>query len=351
MVQARIFGADAIKRFAFRLFMPIGEKMAELKYNKQKPSLFMKILNFLADIALFQPIRGSLGLSNARICYTTGAILSPDAFRFYHALNLPLKSLYGSTEGGALTGARNDDINLETVGLAHEGTEVKITDNGELIYRQPGVFVGYYKDPDKTAAVVKDGWFHSGDCGFIREDGHVVFVDRIQNLVKLENGKILAPQNLESRLRFSPYIKDAWVLADPKGAYVSAIIIVNYDNVSRWAGERKVVFTTFAELSQAPEVYELLSKEIESVNHMLPAGSSVKKFVNLHKEFDPDEGELTRNRKLRRTLLEERYHELIDAIHSNKTALSIETQVGYRDGRTGTQKTTIHIESFGGADR
>jgi long-chain acyl-CoA synthetase len=351
MVRARIFGADAIKRFAFRLLMPIGEKKAESKYRKQKPSLFMKILFTLADMILFQPIRSSLGLSNARICYTTGAILSPGAFRFYHALNLPLKSLYGSTEGGALTGARSDDLSLETVGPAHEGTEVKIADDGELIYRQPGVFVGYYKDPEKTAAVLKDGWFHSGDSGFIREDGHIVFVDRIQNLVKLENGETLVPQNIESRLRFSPYIKDAWILAGPKGAYVSAIIIVNYDNVSRWAGERKVVFTTFAELSQAPEVCALVRQEIEKVNHMLPTGSRVKKFVNLHKEFDPDEGELTRNRKLRRALLEERYYELVDSIYANKSALSIETQIGYRDGRTGTQKTTIHIESVEGADR
>ena len=351
MVQARILRADALKRRTFRLLMPIGEQMAELKYRKQKPGLLLKILYFLADRVLFRPIKGSLGLSNARICYTTGAILSPDAFRFYHALNLPLKSLYGSTEGGALSGARNDDIHFETVGPAHKGTELKIGRNGELIYRQSGVFVGYYKDPEKTDAVLKEGWFHSGDSGFIRHDGHIVFVDRIPNLVKLDNGKTLAPQNMESRLRFSPYIQDAWVLAGPKGAYVSAIIIIDYDNVSRWAGERKVLFTTFAELSQAPEVYALLSKEIERVNRRLPAGTRVKKFVSLHKEFDPDEGELTRNRKLKRALLEERYHDLIDAIYANKTALSIETQVGYRDGRTGTIKTMIQIKSVEGAAR
>ena len=349
MVQARILGADAIKRFAFRLLMPIGEKMAELKYRRQKPSLFLKMLYFLADIILFRSIKRSLGLSNARICYTTGAILSPDAFRFYHALNLPLKSLYGSTEGGALTGAKNDDISLETVGPAHKGTEVKVTDNGELIYRQPGVFVGYHKDSDKTAAVLKDGWFHSGDSGFIREDGHVVFVDRVQDLVELDNGDTLAPQNMESRLRFSPYIKDAWVLAGPGGAYVSAIIIINYDNVSRWAGQKRVAYTSFAELSQVPEVYELVKQDIDRVNHTLPVGLRVRKYVNLHKEFDPDEGELTRTRKLRRAFLEERYRKLIDAIYSEKTVVPIEAQVGYRDGRMGTIKTTIRIKSVEGA--
>jgi long-chain acyl-CoA synthetase len=348
MVQARILGADAIKRLAFRLLMPIGHKMAELKYGKQKPGLFLKILYFFADIFLFRSIKRSLGLSNARICYSTGAILSPDASRFYHALALPLKSLYGSTEGGALTGAKNEDIHFETVGPAHEGTEVRIADDGELIYRQLGVFVGYYKDPDKTAAVLKDGWFHSGDSGFIREDGHIVFVDRLQDLIELENGDTLAPQNMESRLRFSPFIKDAWVVAGPDGDYPSAIIIINYDTVGRWAGQRRVAYTTFAELSQAPEVYELVKQDIDRVNHTLPPGSKVKKYVNLHKEFDHEEGELTRTRKLRRTFLEERYRELIDAIYADKTEVLIEAQVGYRDGRMGTIKTTINIKSVEG---
>jgi long-chain acyl-CoA synthetase len=349
MVQARILGADAVKRFAFRLLMPIGDKMAELKNRGQNPGVFMKMLYFFADIVLFRSIKRSLGLSNARICYTTGATLSPDAFRFYHALNLPLKSLYGSTEGGALSGARSDDIHFETVGPAHEGTEVKISDDGEIIYRQPGVFVGYHKDPQKTDAVLKNGWFHSGDSGFIREDGHIVIIDRLQDLVERDIGDALAPQNIESRLRFSPYIKDAWILAGPESAQVSAIIIINYDNVSRWAGQMRVAYTSFAELSQAPEVYELVRQDIDRVNQTLPPGAKVKKYVNLHKEFDPDEAELTRTRKLRKTFLEERYRELIDAVYADKTEASIEAQVGDRDGRERTMNTTIRIESVEGA--
>jgi len=349
MVQARILGADAIKRLAFRLLMPIGDKMAELKYRKQKPGVFLKMLYSFADIILFRSIKRSLGLSNARICYTTGSILSPDAFRFYHALNLPLKSLYGSTEGGALTGSENDDISLETVGPAHEGTEVKISEDGELVYRQPGVFAGYHKDPKKTDEVLKNGWFHSGDSGFIREDGHIVFMDRLQDLVELDNGDRLAPQNIESRLRFSPYIKDAWVLAGPKSAYVSAIIIINYNTVSRWAGQRRVAYTSFAELSQAPEVYELVRQDIDRVNHTLAPGSRVKKYVNLHKEFDTDEAELTRTRTLKKAFLEQRYRDLIDAVYADRIEASIETQVGDRDGRSGTINTKIRIESVEGA--
>jgi long-chain acyl-CoA synthetase len=346
MVQARIHGSDPLKRFAFRLLMPIGYKMADLKFRKQKPSFFLKILYALADLLLFKSLRTSLGLSNARICYTTEAMLSPDAFRFYHALKLPLKSLYGTTEGGALTGAKNDDIGLETVGPVHDGAQVRITEKGEIVCRQPGIFVGYYKDPEKTGEVLKDGWFYTGDNGFIKEDGHIVFVDRMKDCIELASGDHLAPQLIESRLRFSPYIKDAWVVAGKEKTYASVIIIINYNTVGRWAGQRRVGYSTFAELSQKPEVYDLVKQFIDRINSTLPSGSRVKKYVNLHKEFDPDEGELTRTRKLRRTFLEERYRELIDAIYADKTEVPIEARVRYRDGRIGTTKTTLQIKSI-----
>jgi long-chain acyl-CoA synthetase len=345
-LQAQIHGADTLQRFAFRLLMPIGYKVADLKFQKKRPNLLSKALYSLADLVLFRPIRRSLGLSNARICYTTGAVLSSDAFRFYHALNLPLKSLYGTTEGGALTGAREDDIRLETVGPVHAGIEVKMTDHGELLYREPGVFVGYYKDPEKTARVLKDGWFYTGDHCFMNEDGHMVFLDRVGALVELACGDKLAPQSIESRLRFSPYIRDAWVFAGPKREYASAIIVIHYANVGRWAGQRRVTYNTFAELSQKPEVYELVALEIDRINSSLPPSSGVKKYINLHKEFDPEEGELTRTRKLRRAFLEERYRELIDAIYADQTQVPIEVLVKHQDGRIGTTKTTLQIKSI-----
>jgi long-chain acyl-CoA synthetase len=348
MVQARIQGADPLKRFVFRLLMPVGYKTADRRYRKQEPSFFSRALSTFADLSLFRPLRDSFGLSNARICYTTGAILSPDAFRFYHALHLPLKSVYGTTEGGALTGAKNEDIRLETVGPPHKGAEVRVTDKGELIYRQPGLFLGYYKDPDRTAEVLKDGWFYSGDCGSITADGHLVFIDRVKDLIALDSGDRLAPQLIESRLRFSPYIKDAWVVGGKERAYASVIIIINYEIVGRWAGQRRVAYSTFAELSQKPEVHELVKQSIDRINSTLPAGSKVRRYVNLHKEFDPDEGELTRNRKLRRAFLEERYRELIDAIYADKREVPIEARVIYRDGRMGTIKTNLVIKSVGG---
>ena len=347
-LQAQILGADPIQRLSVRLAMPMAYKAADLKFQKKRLSLFLRITHFLGDIVLFRPIRKRLGLSNARICYTTGAMLSSDAFRLYHALGLPLKNLYSTTEGGALTGARGDGIHLEAVDTAQRGIEVRIAESGEFLYRQPAVFVGYYKDPKKTADVLKDGWFCSGDRCFIKGDGLISFLDRMKDVVELANGDKLAPQSIESRLRFSPYIKDAWVFGGPKREYASAIIVINYAHVSRWAGQRRVAYNTFAELSQRPEVYQLVEQEIDRINRTMPTGSRIRKYVNLHKEFDPDEGELTRTRKLRRAFLEERYRKLIDAIYEDQAEASTEARIRHQDGRMETAKTALSIKSLKG---
>jgi len=346
-IQARVQGADFLKKSTFRLFMPVGYKMADYKFKKQPPGLLWKCVNTVADLLLFRPFRDSLGLVNARICYTAGSTLSPDVIRFYHALNVPLKSLYGSTEGGALTGTSNDDIRPDTVGTLNPGVEVRITEAGEIVSRQPGTFLGYYNDPKSTAEVLKDGWFYSGDSGYFTEDKHLAFVDRLRDIVKLTCGDSLAPQNIESRLKFSPYIKDAWVLAGPGREYASAIIVIDHESVGPWADRRKVNYTTYGDLSQKPEVYELIGREIARVNRELPAGCMVRKYINLYREFDPDEAELTRNRKLRRAFVEQRYCDLINAIYGGKEEVSIEAQVRYRDGRTGWVKTSVRIKSAG----
>ena len=349
MVQSRIIGADAIKRFFFQRLMPIGYKTAELKYRGQKPGRLLGLWYSLSNIFLFRAIKSSLGLSNARICYTTGAMLSPDAFRFYHALNLPLKNIYGTTEGGVLSGAANNEaIQVDTVGPPDKEADVAVDEIGELLYRRPGAFIGYYQDDKTTNGASPDGWFHSGDCGFIREDGHLVFVERLKSLRKLAGGDSVAPQLVESRLRFSPYIEDAWILTGPDDAFVSAVIVINYSNVSRWAGQKKLNFSSFAELSQAPEVYELVRQDIERVNQTLPAGVRVMKFVNLHKEFDPDEGELTRTRNLRRSFLEERYRELIGAIYGNEGEAPAPTRTGHGDERAGASETALRIQDVKG---
>jgi long-chain acyl-CoA synthetase len=350
MVRARIARADALKRFAFLQFMPVGDRMAETSYKKQKPGLLQRIFYWMADATVFKPIKHSLGLQKARICYTTGAILSRDAFRFYHALRLPLKSLYGSTEGGPLSGAKNDDIRVDTVGPAHEGTEVSITGDGEILYKQEGTFVGYYKNPEKTLEVLKDGWFHTGDSGFVREDGHIVFIDRVKDLVRLANGDTLGPQEIESRLRFSPHIKDAWIFTGPERLYASALIVIDYNTVGNWAGEKRVPYSTFTELSQRPEVYQLIKQDIDRVNPTLSPGCRIRKYVLLHREFDPDEGELTRNRRLRRPYLEKCYGELIQAIYDDRAEVPLDVRAGRGDSGKETLQTTLRIQPVEGAE-
>ncbi len=195
----------------------------------------------------------------------------------------------------------------------------------------------------KTQEVLKDGWFYSGDCGQIGEGGHIQFIDRLRDMVVLSNGDKLAPQWIESRLRSSPYIKDAWIIFDLEKAYASAIIIINYDHVGKWAGQRRIAYRTFTELSQRPEIYELIEQEINRINQTLSPQRRIKKFILFHKEFDPEEGELTRNRKLRRAFLIERYHKIIHAIYHDQSEIQIEGQIPYQDER---RKTVLTIKSI-----
>jgi long-chain acyl-CoA synthetase len=342
-VLARIQGADWLKKLFYRMFMPTGYKLADLKLKKQKPGLYLTIIGPIADYLVFRPIRDSLGLPHARICYTAGSAISPDIIRFFHALNVPLKNLYGSTEAGAIAGSPNSDSRPDTVGAVHPGTEIRINPGGEIVVRQPGSFLGYYNNPTATARVVRDGWIFTGDCGQLTPEGHLKFIDRAADIVTLASGETLAPQQVESRLKFSPYIKDAWVFAGPDRSFAAALIIVDNNNVGQWADKKRVSYTTFSDLSQKAEVYGLVKQEIAKINATLPAECRLRKFVNLHKQFDPDEFELTRNRKMRKGYLAERYRELIHAIYSDKKDIFIEAQFSYTDGRTGVLKTSVQI--------
>ncbi len=348
-VQARILDADAFKRWAYRLLMPLGGDTAESGLKKRAADPMRRLRCALAEPLLLRPIKRSLGLANARICYTTGAILSPDAHRFYLALNLPLKSLYGTTEGGVLTGTGNEDISCETVGPLLGDAELKISAAGELVHRHAGTFLGYYNDAAKTAEVLRDGWFHSGDGGVLRKDGHLVYQDRLEEILALPGGGTLSPQLVESRLRFSPYIRDAWVMGGaPKGS-LAAVIVIDGDTVGHWAGQRKVAFTNFAELSQAPEVHELVKRDIDRANRSLPAGAGITRYVNLHQEFDPDEAEVTRTRNLRKSFLRERYRTLVEALSAGRSEIDLEARVRHRDGRVEVVRTALRIQPVEGA--
>lgn len=349
-VQAKLRGASRVKRTFSSLLMPVGEGLVDARYEKRNPGLGRRLLNVLADLIVYREIRDSLGLPHARACYTSGSGLSPETFRFFHALKVPLKSVYGSAEAGAVTGAGDGVQAPGTVGSVNPDVEIRFGDEGEILVRHPGVFLGYHNDSESTGQVLQDGWVRTGDSGYQNADEDLVFVDRVQDLMPLACGDVLAPQGIESRLKHSPYIKDAWVLAGRDCQYVSAVVIVDADNTGRWADRSKVTYTTFGDLSQKPEVYELIHQEIVLVNKGLPDTLRVERYVNLHKEFDPDEGELTRNRKLRRAFLRRRYPGLIQALGGDDKTVEVEAEFTYQDGRTGKIRTALQIATVGQGD-
>jgi long-chain acyl-CoA synthetase len=323
--------------------MPVGHRIAEAKYEKRRPGLQWRLVNMLADAIVYRPIRDSLGLSHARVCYTSGSTLSPEVFQFYHALKVPLKSIYGSDEAGAVTGAADGIQTPGTVGSINPGVEVKFTEESEIVVRSPGAFRGYYSDPAMTARVLSDGWVRTGDKGYLSADEALVFVDRLDDLIALPCGDVVAPQDIESRLKHGPYIKDAWVLAGHNCEFLTAVIIIDAENTGRWADRSKITYTTFGDLSQKPEVYRLIEQEISLVNNDLPDSRRIKKYVNLHTEFDPDESELTRDRKLRRSVLAERYVALTRKLAGDETSVEVEAEFTYQDGRTGRTTTALQI--------
>jgi long-chain acyl-CoA synthetase len=341
-IQVRISEAASLNRLLYKTFLKVGYKRVDLIEKGLKGNLLWKLLIKMADILVFYPLRENFGLRNCKIATTGSAAMSVDTFRFWSALGVRLKQVYGSTEAGFVAGHRSEEIFFETVGNISTSAEVKISEEQEILVRGSQIFSGYFKDQKRTEETLIDGWVHTGDSGFIDKRGHLVFLDRLSDMSTISNGIRYAPQYIEGRLRFSPYIKDAMSLGE-KRDYIAIIIIIDFDNVGKWAEEHHINYTTFADLSQKKEVATLVAKDIRRVNEGFPDETKVKKFVLLHKEFDPDEDELTRTRKIRRGFMEERYKELVEAIYSDVSEIEIETPVKYRDGRHATMKTNIRI--------
>jgi long-chain acyl-CoA synthetase len=268
-----------------------------------------------------------------------------DTFRLVHAIGVELRQNYASTEAGLISSHAKGEIAFESVGRPALNTEVRVTDEGELLVRSNSMFIGYHRNPEKTAAVFVDGWCHTGDAVNINDKGHLIFLDRLEHMGELKSGVKYAPQYIEGRLRFSPYIKDAMVIGGKDKDFVSAIINMDFAMVGKWAERNHLPYTTFVDLSQKEEVAALVLKDLVRVNGYLPGGARVKRFVLLHKEFDPDEAELTRTRKLRREFMEERYRELIKGIYGSNPEIKVEALVTYRDGRKGTVSTSIKVRA------
>lgn len=346
-VQARMTDAGFINRFLYRTFLPVGYKIADLRDQRQQPNLWWQFLYFIGNLVLFAPLRDKLGLRRLRFAYTSGALLSPDALRFFRALNVELLQLYGSTEGQTHTNHFLGDVRLGTVGQPPPGVRVKVTEEGEIAVKSQSVFAGYYKAPEKTAEVVRDGWYYTGDAGFIDENNHLIYLDRVSDMIQLASGDKFSPQYIEGRMKFSPYIQDVMAVGSFDMPFVSALVTINFDNVARWAEKRGIAFTTQIDLSQKPQVYDLIAKEIERVNAALPPKSRIRRFVILHKSFDADEAELTRTRKLRRRYLEQRYGEVLSGVYGGANEVEIESEIVYQDGRKATTRTKIHIQNVG----
>ncbi|HEX76572.1 MAG TPA: long-chain fatty acid--CoA ligase [Dehalococcoidia bacterium] len=344
MVRAKIDEAGIFERLAYKAFMPIGLRVGKLSVAGKRPDPFLRFLYWIGDFILFKPIRDYIGLTNARFPATAGSVLGPDTIEFFRGIGVELKQVYGSTEGGMISGHRGDDFKLETVGPPLDVVQVRVAEDGEILVRSPFPFSGFHKQMELYKEVVdNDGWWYSGDAGHIEEEsGHLVYLDRKSELGELRTGVKYSPQYIESRLRFSPYIKDSIIIGQDRD-YVTAIVDIDFANVGRWAERRRVPYTTFTDLSQKLEVAQLVREDIDRVNQFVPADTRVMKFVCLHKEFDADEGDLTRTRKLKRTSLEKRYHELVDAMYSGSEELFVEAPITYQDGRVGTVRTHLRI--------
>jgi len=342
-VQVKYLDASWSKRKIYEWAMGMGYHVADLKFSKKPIPLHWKILKGLAYLMVHKKLKDHLGLSRIRHTYTGGAAMGPDHFRFFHAIGVNLKQIYGQTEiGGISVLHRDGDVKFNTVGKPIPETEVQITPEGEIISKSPSVFKGYYKMPEESAKTLRDGWLHSGDTGFIDSDGHLVVFERTKDIITLSDGTKFAPQYLETRLKFSPYVKDVWAIGDGR-PFVTCVICIDYAVVGNWAEARNIAYTSYQELSQNPEVYKLVQTEVIKMNRDLPSAAQVKKFVNLYKEFDADDDELTRTRKLRRAFVEERYKDVVNGLYSSTDSIHMETTITYEDGRRAHIKTDLRV--------
>jgi len=352
-IQARMIDAGPIRRRIFKWAMAIGLRHAETRIKGLAPDLYTRLMHPIADLVMLRPLRSNLGLADTRLAVCGGAAMAPDVFRLFHGIGVPLRNIYGSTEFGYICMHQGDRFDLDTVGQkvkieSHFGAELqwRIADDGELLVQGGSGFGGYLGLPEKSAEKMADDWYRTGDHCAITPEGELVFYDRMDDLCTLASGHRYPPQFIETRLRYSPYIKDVMTIGDQRHPFVGALINIDSETVTRWAEERSIPFSTFVDLSQRAEVRELVRREIEGVNRKLPSMSQVQRFACLPKELDPDDGELTRTRKLRRGFVADRYAALIDAIYSSSDKVDVHIPVRYQDGRVGELKALVHVNAL-----
>ena len=337
-VRARIMDASPLKQRLYGYGMARG--LAALAGGRRSA---------LAETLVSRALRDRLGFTRLRSAATGGAALGPDTFRFFRALGVPLRQLYGQTELlGAYTIHRAGDVDFDTVGVGFDaGVDIRIEDAdangvGEVVARHPNMFVGYYKNEEATAADLRDGWMHTGDAGYVNGAGHLVVIDRIRDLAETAGGTRFSPQYIENKLKFSPYIAEAVILGAGRDD-LAAIICIRFSIVSKWAEKKRIAFTTYTDLASRPEVSALLRGEVEAVNAALPPGQHIARFVLLYKELDADDGELTRTRKVRRGVIAEKYADIIAGIYDGRGDIPVDTVIRFQDGATQRVRTSLKV--------
>ena len=348
-VSIRMEDASALKRWLYRRFMNVANRVGGALLDGDSVGLADRILYKLGDLLVYGPLRNVLGMSRVRVGYTAGEAIGPDLFRFYRSIGINLKQLYGSTETAVFVCVQpNGQVRADTVGPAVPGVELRFSADRELLIRSPGLFTEYYKNPAATEqAKDRDGWFHTGDAGFFDAQGHVKIIDRVKDVGRLNDGTLFAPKYLENKLKFFPYIKEAVCFGHGRDI-VCAFVNIDFDAIGNWAERRNLPYSGYTDLASRDEVYALVRGCIERVNADLAAepeiaNSQIRRFLILHKELDADDGELTRTRKVRRGFIGDKYGDLVAALYDGRENAHVEAQVRYEDGRTGTISADLRI--------
>jgi len=339
-VRSKMMDSSPFKKMMFNLGMKLGGNALD-KGRK----------SWLAEFILFRALRDRLGFTFLRSATTGGAAMGPDTFRFFLAMQVPLRQLYGQTElGGAYTIHEFGDVDFNTVGKAFSNSQLRIEDRdangvGEIVAKTGGMFIGYFKNEEATNEDVRDGWMHTGDAGYFDDKDHLVVIDRIKDIAVTSGGDNFSPMFIENKLKFSQYIAEAVILGHEK-PYLSAIVCLRYSTVAKWAEQRGIAFTNYANLASRPQVYDLIRNEMIEVNRDLQDAHKIQKFILLYKELDADDGELTRTRKVRRSIVNEKYKDIINTIYSDIGVVHVDTTIAFQDGTKSRIVTDLKIENL-----
>ncbi len=346
-VQVRLGDAGWAKRTSFDRAYQLGERVAEREMRGQPVGAGLRAAHAAADALVLRRVREQLGLSRLKRCYTGGAPLGPDVFRFFHAIGINLKQIYGQTEiGGIAVTHRDGDVRPNTVGLPTPGTEMRISPGGQILLRSPAVFLGYYGDPYATQMTIDDdGWLQTGDAGYVDADGHLVVIDRAKEVIQSPDGRHFSPAFIETKLKFSQFIEEAVVFGGAESSQVTALVVIDPEAVGAWAERHRIGYTTYTDLAQKPQVYDLVAAQVADANDQLPPELCVRRFVILHKQLDPDDNEITRTRKVRRMVIVHHYQPIIEALQGEADSVTIRTRVTYQDGSSVERDVGLNIRA------